>query len=31
MAAKASIVNGPLENTSVERNKQIGICECDIN
>jgi hypothetical protein len=31
MAAIASIVNGPLENTSVEINKIIGICECDIN
>ncbi len=31
MAAIASIVNGPLENTSVEINKIIGICECEIN
>ena len=31
MAAIASIVNGPLENTSVEINKMIGICEGAIN
>jgi hypothetical protein len=31
MAAIALIVNGPLENTSVEINKIISICECDIN
>ncbi len=31
MAAIALIVNGPLENTSVEINKIIVICECDIN
>jgi hypothetical protein len=31
MAAIASIVNGQLENTSVEINKIIGICKCEIN
>jgi len=31
MAAIASVVNGPLENTSVEINKIVGICECVIN
>ncbi len=29
-AATASVVNRPLENTSVEINKIIGICECVI-
>jgi hypothetical protein len=31
MAATASIVNRPLENTSVGINKIIGICECVFN
>jgi hypothetical protein len=31
MAATASIVNRPLENTSVGTNKIIGICECVFN
>ena len=31
VAALASVVNGPLENTSVEINKIIGICESVIN
>ena len=30
-SAIVSVVNGPLENTSVEINKIIGICECVIN